>query len=214
MEPQDLAGRELQAIKKRLCYISSTVCAFCLVCLATTLALFLSRQTYQLQPQGNSLEYTGGRTAPAPLKCNCSEYPCGSTTYAILKWYAIEKNSPIVMWKEESLTKGMKLQDGNLTIPINGLYFINCRLHYCINECLSTNQDLYTRLKVNETIKYEVLNTVLQTNNENCKIYKDQHISLHIHLNASDKLSIFTSSPEWLNDESLTDSIVFEVFKV
>ncbi|XP_073493852.1 tumor necrosis factor ligand superfamily member 8 [Phyllobates terribilis] len=118
------------------------------------------------------------------------------------------------MWKERVLTNGMELQDGNLIIPSDGLYFINCRLHYCINECLSTDEELSASLRVNGRGEYEVLNTVLQTNKTTCKFYTDQHLSLHIELNTSNKLSIQTNFPEWLSDESLADSIVFEVFKV
>ncbi|XP_056395600.1 tumor necrosis factor ligand superfamily member 8 isoform X2 [Hyla sarda] len=144
---------------------------------------------------------------------NCVQYPCNSTAYAKLKW-AKEKKSQTVMWKKGNLIAGMRYQDGNLTILSHGLYFINCQLHFLINNCSEMDGDLHTKLYVNNNIAHQVLNTVLSTNTSGCKIYKDQHFSLHIELNASDNVSVQTNFPEFLNEDFLADSFVFEVFKL
>ncbi|XP_040261972.1 tumor necrosis factor ligand superfamily member 8 [Bufo bufo] len=175
----------------------------------------MTTQHHQSQTQGTCVQYPCNITASAQLKCNCDQYPCNSVAYVQLKWGRKKTNSDLILWKEGSLRNGMKYQDGNLTILSKGLYFINCRLHFIINKCLETHDfDLYTKLVLNGIAVYEVLTTVLPTNSSYCRIYKDQHLSLHIELNPSDNLSVHTRHPEWLNEEHLAESILFEAFKI
>ncbi|XP_075040810.1 tumor necrosis factor ligand superfamily member 8 [Mixophyes fleayi] len=208
MEPQDLVDRELRAIKRRFCYISSTVCALCLVCTAATLVLFLSHRMgspseepiigQMIQPQdAQSLFCTASKKVHAQLKW-CSEEKHSSTT---------------LLWRNDSLLHGIKYQDGNLTILTEGLYFVNCHLHFVIKDCLINDEDLRTSLILNGRPVHEMLHT-LRKSNTSCKIFRDQHFSLQIDLNVSDNVSIQTNHANWLNEEQLADNIVFGAFKL
>ncbi|XP_073456785.1 tumor necrosis factor ligand superfamily member 8 isoform X2 [Aquarana catesbeiana] len=212
MEPQDLATRELRAIKKTLCYISSTACALCLVCTATTLVLLLgdrmksneksAEAEHQTQRQGNSTAPLYQTTAHAQLKL----LPSGSST---------------LLWKNDRSSKGMKYQDGNLTILTKGLYFVNCQLQFVVRDCLEKNEDLRTYLVLNGKEEHLTMQTLRRQNdtkpNETnpCKMFTNQHFSLQIKLKDYDNISVRTSHPHWLSDDGLSvDSSVFGAFMI
>ncbi|XP_063792991.1 tumor necrosis factor ligand superfamily member 8 [Pseudophryne corroboree] len=207
MEPQDLADRELRAIKKRLCFISSTACVLCIVCTAATLVLVFTHRTGSPLAESVKEHITQRQDAQSPL-CTASR-----KVHAQLKWCTKEKHSSsTLLWKKNSPLHGIKYQDGNLTILTKGLYFVNCHLHFAIKDCLKKEEDLRTSLIVNGRPVHEMLYTLWKNSTSCSKIFRDQHFSLQIELNVFDNVSIQTNHADWLNGGLLADSIVFGAF--
>ncbi|KAM5146572.1 tumor necrosis factor ligand superfamily member 8 [Mantella aurantiaca] len=209
MEPQDLASRELRAIKKTLCCIGSTACALCLVCTATTLVLLLGGRTRSNEESTQSEHQT-------QRQGNTTQPPYRTTAHAQLTWLPGEASSSL-LWRSDGPGQGMTYQDGKLTILTKGLYFIHCQLHFYVNECLKRDEDVTTRLALNGRDVHQSIQTVQKQdrNSSECRIYTNQHLSLQIQLDAYDNVSVRTSHAHWLNDNGLTaDSIVFGAFRI
>ncbi|XP_040181024.1 tumor necrosis factor ligand superfamily member 8 [Rana temporaria] len=214
MEPQDLATRELRAIKKTLCYISSTACALCLVCTATTLVLLLSdRMVSVLLSQ--LINPTKNQLKPSIKHKDKFNF------FNFLRSLVLPGTSSTLLWKNDRSSKGMKYQDGKLTILTKGLYFVNCQLQFVVRECLEKNEDLRTNLVLNGKEEHLTMQTLPRQNNTKpnetnpCKMFTNQHFSLQIKLNVDDNISVHTSHPHWLSDDGLSvDSSVFGAFKI
>ncbi|XP_053329997.1 tumor necrosis factor ligand superfamily member 8 [Spea bombifrons] len=127
---------------------------------------------------------------------------------------AVGGNSKTLKWNRDGILKGIKYQNGHLTIVTEGLYYVYCHLHFVIKNCLEEEEDLKTGLNVNGKMVHTVLHTLIKEHNcsTNYKIFRDQHFSLQIELNVSDNISIQTSHAHWINKDQLTDNNLFGAF--
>ncbi|XP_041428441.1 tumor necrosis factor ligand superfamily member 8-like [Xenopus laevis] len=212
MEPQSNVSQEQHIMKKRLCFISITVCAVCLACTSASFALlFLCRKHSSTEMMGTaSQKGVPGTKCPEPVH----HYEAAAT--AQLK---LAKNEPFsanqtVLWQENVKLKNMKYQNGSLIILTKGLYYIYCHLHFMIEECFEDYEDLQTILNVNNKPRHQAYHTIIQQSNCTIRVYRDQYLGLQVYLNAYDNVSIQTNHVKWLNRNYLPDDSLFGAFKL